>query len=186
MDIATDLAAIQRRIAEITGMDTAPAVVSPAPAASFTAPMGFGQYLNQLMSAAPSATPAAPMHMPVQGQITSPFGERDNPMGEGTEFHPGIDIAAEMGTPIEAAMGGQVVGVSRDGGYGNLVTVDDGNGLTTRYAHCSQIFAKVGETVLPGDVLGTVGMTGRATGPHLHFEVRQNDTPVDPLPYLGR
>ena len=105
-------------------------------------------------------------------------------MGAGTEFHPGIDIAAATGTPIQAAIGGQVVSIGPDEGYGNLITVDDGSGLTTRYAHCSQIFARVGESVAPGDVIGTVGMTGRATGPHLHFEVRQNDRPVDPAKFL--
>lgn len=145
----------------------------------------FSTYLAQLMAPQPmSVQPPSLMIAPVRGEITSEFGERGNPMGAGTEFHPGVDIAADEGTPIQAAMAGQVVAVGPDGGYGNLVTIDDGNGLTTRYAHCSRIFARVGQSVAPGDVIGTVGMTGRATGPHLHFEVRHNDTPVDPRPYL--
>jgi murein DD-endopeptidase MepM/ murein hydrolase activator NlpD len=137
------------------------------------------------MMSQPSGPVLPAMLMPVAGEITSAFGERDNPMGPGTEFHPGIDIAAAQGTPIAAAMAGTVVAAGPDGGYGNAITVDDGNGLTTRYAHCSQIFAQVGERVAPGDVIGAVGMTGRATGPHLHFEVRQGDRPVDPAAYLA-
>ncbi len=185
MDISSDLAAIQLRIAQITGQAAAPVPLAPgAP----SAPGGsFGSYLAEVLAAeapAPTPVPAAPMAMPVQGAITSEFGPRANPLGQGTEFHPGIDIAAEAGTPIQAAMGGQVVAAGPDGGYGNLITVDDGNGLTTRYAHCSQIFARVGQSIAPGEIIGAVGSTGRATGPHLHFEVRQDDTPVDPLRYL--
>jgi murein DD-endopeptidase MepM/ murein hydrolase activator NlpD len=182
VDIPSDIAAIQTRIAQITGADAAPAAApvetTPGVQSAFTT------YLQQMM--AQPAGPVLPaMLMPVSGQITSPFGQRDNPLGQGTEFHPGIDIAASEGTPIAAAMAGTVVAAGPDGGYGNLITVDDGNGLTTRYAHCSQIYARVGERVAPGDVIGAVGMTGRATGAHLHFEVRQDDRAVDPSPYLN-
>ena len=187
MDIPSDIAAIQTRIAQITGADAVPAVAPVAPPADTTPGVqsAFTTYLQQMM-AQPSGPVLPSMLMPVSGEITSPFGQRDNPMGQGTEFHPGIDIAAAQGTPIAAAMAGTVVAAGPDGGYGNLITVDDGNGLTTRYAHCSQIYARVGERVAPGDVIGAVGMTGRATGPHLHFEVRQDDRAIDPSAYLNR
>lgn len=187
VDIQSDMAAVQMRIAQITGMEpAAPEIAAPAAALPATGAASFASVLDRLMHE-PGGMPGtgAPMVPPVDGPITSDFGERANPMGAGTEFHPGIDIGADEGTPIRAAMAGTVVDVSRDGGYGNLITVDDGNGLTTRYAHCSQIFARIGEAVRPGDVIGAVGMTGRATGPHLHFEVRQNDRAVDPRPYFA-
>lgn len=132
------------------------------------------------------AQPGAPMQWPVAGEITSPFGERDNPLGAGREFHPGLDIAADEGTPIAAAAGGRVIAAGPDGGYGNAIVIDDGNGVTTRYAHCSHIFARVGEAVSAGETIGAVGSTGHSTGPHLHFEVRVNGTPVDPAPLLAR
>ncbi|HTA38119.1 MAG TPA: M23 family metallopeptidase [Candidatus Acidoferrales bacterium] len=185
MDIPSDIAAIQTRIAQLTGADAAPGVAPVAAPAETTQGVqsAFTTYLQQMM--AQPAGPVLPgMLMPVAGDISSPFGQRDNPMGQGTEFHPGIDIAAAEGTPIAAASGGTVISAGPDGGYGNLITVDDGNGVTTRYGHCSQIYAQVGERVAPGDVIGAVGMTGRATGPHLHFEVRQNDRPIDPTAYL--
>ena len=184
MDIPSDIAAIQTRIAQITGADAGPAAgpVSAPAATTQGVQSAFTTYLQQMM--AQPAGPVLPsMLMPVSGAISSPFGERDNPMGQGTEFHPGIDIAAAQGTPIAAAAAGTVVAAGPDGGYGNAITIDDGNGLTTRYGHCSQIFAQVGERVAPGDVIGAVGMTGRATGPHLHVEVRQNDRPIDPSAY---
>ena len=185
MDISSDLAAVQQRIATILGTQTSPGPIADAAPAPVEAP-SFGSLLNHLAQEAAVARQSSPMLMPVTGDITSPFGERQNPLGAGTEFHPGVDIAADEGTPIRAAMGGRVVGVGRDGGYGNLVTIDDGNGLTTRYAHCSQVFARIGQNVAPGDVIAAVGSTGRATGPHLHFEVRENDRPVDPLPFLPK
>jgi murein DD-endopeptidase MepM/ murein hydrolase activator NlpD len=183
VDFISDIAAIQQRIAQVTGAEAAPAV-APAAAAEPGATAPFGAYLAAMLAGGSTESPTAAMQMPVRGAITSEFGQRANPMGAGTEFHPGVDIAADAGTPIQAATGGRVIGAGPDGGYGNLVTVDDGNGLTTRYAHCSEILAQVGQVVSPGDVIATVGMTGRATGPHLHFEVRQDDHPVDPRRYL--
>lgn len=125
------------------------------------------------------------MLWPVAGKITSTFGERRNPIGAGNDFHPGLDIAADTGTPIAAAAAGRVISAGPDGGYGNLIVVDNGNGVTTRYGHCSQIFARVGESVTAGQTIGAVGSTGHSTGPHLHFEVRVDDKPVDPQPLLG-
>ena len=115
---------------------------------------------------------------PVHGPITSPFGMRWG------KLHPGIDIGASMGTPIQAAAAGRVIVAAYDGGYGNLVVIDHGNGLATAYAHQSRLAVSVGQQVAQGHVIGYVGSTGYSTGPHLHFEVRVNGNPVDPLGYL--
>ncbi len=126
------------------------------------------------------------MQWPVRGDVTSGFGERMNPMGSGSEFHPGLDIAADEGAPIAAASAGRVISAGPDAGYGNLIIVDHGNGVTTRYGHCAQIYARVGEMVAAGQSIGAVGSTGRSTGPHVHFEVRVGDEPVDPMQFLQR
>jgi murein DD-endopeptidase MepM/ murein hydrolase activator NlpD len=115
---------------------------------------------------------------PVTGPITSPFGMR-----WGT-LHPGIDIGVPTGTPIHAAGSGTVVWCGWMSGYGNLVMIDHHNGLATLYGHQSRIAASCNEQVSQGQVIGYVGCTGFCTGPHLHFEVRLNGTPVDPLGYL--
>lgn len=122
---------------------------------------------------------------PVRGPIVSGFGTRTNPIGGGTGFHAGIDIAAGSGTPIHACRSGTVVIASWQGGYGNTVVVDHGGGMATLYAHQSSIGVSAGAHVLAGDVIGAVGSTGNSTGPHLHFEVRRSGNPVDPLGYLG-
>lgn len=182
VDIQTDLAQVQARIAQIAA---GPPVAPPAPAA---AAGGFAALVNGMAEpdAAPQAAPSGRMHWPVAGEVTSGFGERKNPLGAGNDFHPGVDIAGEEGTPIAAAAAGRVVSAGPDGGYGNLIVVDDGNGVTTRYGHCSQIYARVGDAVAPGQTIGAVGSTGRSTGPHLHFEVRVNDQPVDPTQFLSQ
>lgn len=132
----------------------------------------------------PSASPTPPtpsvggMIWPVSGPITSPFGMRWG------SLHPGLDIGAPMGTPIRAAAAGRVLVASYDGGYGNLVVLDNGGSIATAYAHQSSIAVTVGQEVAQGQVIGYVGSTGFSTGPHLHFEVRVNGVPVDPLGYL--
>jgi murein DD-endopeptidase MepM/ murein hydrolase activator NlpD len=115
---------------------------------------------------------------PVSGPITSPFGMRWG------KLHPGIDISAPTGTPIRAAASGRVVSAGRDGGYGNLTVIDHGNGLATAYAHQSRLGVSAGQAVVQGQVIGDVGSTGFSTGPHLHFEVRVDGSPVDPMGYL--
>lgn len=179
MDIQSDLASVSDRIAQIAGSFAVPVAAPPQLPPSGT----FAGVLNQTLQST-GAPNAGTFAWPVTGAVTSPFGERGNPMGAGREFHPGIDIAADEGTPIRAAAPGRVISAGPDGGYGNVVVVDDGSGMTTRYAHCSQIFTRVGDAVNPGAIIGAVGSTGRSTGPHLHFEVRVNDRPVDPTPYL--
>jgi murein DD-endopeptidase MepM/ murein hydrolase activator NlpD len=125
-----------------------------------------------------STPSAAGFIWPVNGPVVSPFGMRWGRM------HEGIDIAAPSGTPISAAASGRVVYAGWMDGYGNLVAIDHGGGLSTAYAHQSSIAAGVGQTVSQGQTIGYVGCTGHCFGPHLHFEVRVNGTPVDPLGYL--
>lgn len=115
---------------------------------------------------------------PVEGPITSPFGWRWGRM------HQGIDIGVPTGTPIHAAAAGKVIYCGWETGYGNLVVLDNYGDLATAYAHQSAIAVTCGETVAQGQVIGYVGCTGECTGPHLHFEVRINGNPVDPLGYL--
>jgi len=125
-----------------------------------------------------------PTFWPVHGQVTAGFGQRLDPFsGEGT-FHAGLDISAPFGTMVQAAGDGIVIYAGRDSGYGNEVLVNHGNGITTKYGHLSKIHAVIGQEVKRRQVIGTVGMTGRATGPHLHYEVCVNDTPVNPAKYL--
>ena len=119
---------------------------------------------------------------PVQGPITSEFGYRFI-FGE-TNFHRGLDIAAPMGTAINAGADGTVIFAGEKGTYGNLVILSHGNGFVTYYAHCSKLLVEVGDTVTQGQPIAAVGSTGRSTGPHCHFEVRYENEPIDPLFYL--
>ncbi len=116
---------------------------------------------------------------PNRGSVSSRFGQR------WSGKHTGMDIAAPRGTPNKAADGGVVTFAGWDGNYGKLIIIDHGNGLTTYYAHNDTIKVKKSQRVAKGDVIGTVGSTGNATGPHLHFEVRKNGTPVDPSKYIS-
>ena len=126
-----------------------------------------------------------PSIWPVRGLVTSPFGTRESPYGEGREMHPGIDISAGYGRPVTAAGNGEVVFAGRDGGYGGLVVVDHGGRLHTLYGHLSALYVREGQLVRRGQPIGAVGASGRATGAHLHYEVRVNGGPVDPRRYLG-
>lgn len=126
-----------------------------------------------------------PQVIPAAGtQISSGFGYRSDPFAGGPAFHAGLDFKGPTGAPIFAAARGKVAFVGRRAGYGNCVDIDHGNGLRTRYAHMSAFRAHVGQPVTAGQVIGAVGSTGRSTGPHLHFEVRLHDQPVNPLPFL--
>ena len=121
---------------------------------------------------------AAGLIWPCDGVVVSGFGMRWGRM------HEGIDIGCAYGTPNRAAASGTVIYAGWLGGYGNLVVVDHGNGLSTAYAHASSILVSVGQSVSQGQTVSLVGSTGHSTGPHLHFEVRVNGVAVDPLPYL--
>jgi murein DD-endopeptidase MepM/ murein hydrolase activator NlpD len=126
-----------------------------------------------------------PSVWPVLGKLESAFGGRRNPFGGGSyEFHTGQDIDAPWGAPVIAGATGKVSFVGWQNGYGQLVVIDHGGGLTTRYGHLSHIAVAQGATVRRGEFVGKVGSTGRSTGPHLHYEVRINDEPVNPLQYL--
>jgi len=126
---------------------------------------------------------ATPNIWPVKGVITSYYGSRRHPWGY-EDFHPGIDIAAERDTPIRATANGVVSFCGWEGGYGRLIIIDHGFGYVTLYAHCQKIYVKPGEKVLRGKIIGTVGSSGRTTGPHLHYEIRVKGVPVNPLQYL--
>jgi murein DD-endopeptidase MepM/ murein hydrolase activator NlpD len=127
-----------------------------------------------------------PTRLPIAGaELTSSFGNRIDPFAHTHAFHPGIDFAARRGTPIASSAGGIVAfaGFRRD--YGWVVEIDHGNGLSTRYAHASELLVHAGEVVVPGDRIAMVGSTGRSTGPHLHFEVLRAGDHVDPRRYLS-
>ncbi|HET7575479.1 MAG TPA: M23 family metallopeptidase [Sphingomicrobium sp.] len=121
------------------------------------------------------------MMMPVDGHITSYFGNRYHPILHFTRFHAGIDIGASWGSPIVAAADGRVIRAGWAGGYGREVQIAHGGGLVSLYGHMSQIAAEPGSYVLQGQVIGYVGSSGLSTGPHVHFEVKQNGTAVNPL-----
>jgi len=121
---------------------------------------------------------------PVPGRISSPFGPRRHPVFGSTASHPGIDMQARSGDPIHAAADGVVITARWINGYGNAVIISHGPKFSTLYAHQSKLLVSVGDQVSSGDVIGLVGSTGWSTGPHLHFEVRINGTPVNPAPYL--
>jgi murein DD-endopeptidase MepM/ murein hydrolase activator NlpD len=122
--------------------------------------------------------------LPVSGAITSGFGPRRHPISGGSRMHTGVDIGASSGTPIKAADDGTVVMAGSSGGYGNWTLVDHGGGLATGYGHQSSIGVSVGQHVSRGQVIGRVGSTGASTGPHLHWEVRVNGNPVDPMGWV--
>jgi murein DD-endopeptidase MepM/ murein hydrolase activator NlpD len=126
----------------------------------------------------------APSLWPIEGRVASSFGEREDPFnGEGS-FHSGIDIDAPYGTPVRAAGDGNVVDAGRESGYGREIQIDHGHGISTLYGHLSSIAVLPGQRVTRGQIIGYVGESGRATGPHLHYEVRVHEVPVNPHKYL--
>jgi murein DD-endopeptidase MepM/ murein hydrolase activator NlpD len=126
-----------------------------------------------------------PTIWPVEGTLEGGFGGRRNPFGgAGYEFHTGQDIEAAWGAPVISGASGTVSFVGWQNGYGQLIVIDHGGGLTTRYGHLSHIDVALNQSVSRGQFVGRVGSTGRSTGPHLHYEVRINDNPVNPLGYL--
>jgi len=118
-------------------------------------------------------------------RITSGFGRRHDPLGRGDAFHSGIDFAGAVGTPVHAVGDGVVVKARYSKDYGNVVMIDHGQGLVTLYAHNSRLEVRPGEVVLAGQEISKMGSTGRSTGPHLHFEVRQYGERIDPGRYLA-
>ena len=121
---------------------------------------------------------------PTIGEVTSNFGWRVHPILGTERFHAGIDFGADYGSLIYASARGRVIYADWYGGYGNSVIIDHGNGMTTLYAHCSELYVKDGDVVERGQPIAAVGSTGFSTGPHLHFELRANGEPIDPAAYL--
>jgi murein DD-endopeptidase MepM/ murein hydrolase activator NlpD len=117
---------------------------------------------------------------PLSGKVTSTFGKRIDPITGKARLHKGLDIAAAKGTAIQSVRAGTVTFAGEKGGYGKVVYVDHGDGLETRYAHCSEILVKTGEKISQGQTLAEVGSTGRSTGNHLHFEARKDGVAIDP------
>jgi len=126
----------------------------------------------------------APSIWPVEGKVGSSFGEREDPFNGEGKFHSGVDIEAPYGTPVRAAADGEATGESMGAGYGRQVVLNHGHDLLTIYGHLSSVAVLPGQHVTRGQVIGYVGQSGRATGPHLHYEVRVHNVPVNPHKYL--
>jgi murein DD-endopeptidase MepM/ murein hydrolase activator NlpD len=126
-----------------------------------------------------------PVGSPVPGQKTSSnFGRRSDPFLHRAAMHSGLDFRARRGHPVHATGAGKVIKAGYNGGYGRMVEISHGNGLTTRYAHMSRILVKVGQKISVGKIVGKVGSTGRSTGPHLHYEVRHQGRAQNPARYV--
>jgi murein DD-endopeptidase MepM/ murein hydrolase activator NlpD len=136
------------------------------------------QYTNTLVT--------VPVRKPIFGEIdmSSPFGMRMDPFMKGPAIHTGIDMRGDTGDPVRVTANGTVTIAGWNGGYGNMVEVDHGNGFATRYGHMSKIEVKVGQHVKIGETIGRIGSTGRSTGPHLHYETRIDGEAVDPQKFL--
>ena len=136
---------------------------------------------------AQSRTGFVPVRKPVTGEIdlSSQFGVRVDPFLRIPAMHTGLDFRGEIGDPIHATAAGKVTVAGWTGGYGKMVEIDHGNGLSTRYGHLSQIDVNVGDRIRIGQVVGRLGSTGRSTGPHVHYETRIDGEPVDPQKFLA-
>lgn len=143
-----------------------------------------GLKLWESLSQRHSLLQATPSISPTNGWITSHFGYRVSPYTRKPSLHQGLDIAASPGTPVKATANGVVTYTGYDAGYGKLVSIDHGYGIVTRYGHNSEVFVVMGQKIRRGDVIATVGNTGRTTGPHLHYEVRLNGIPINPQNYI--
>jgi len=142
------------------------------------------QEVQEFLEDRRSIIASTPSIWPTMGWLTSGFGMRNSPFSRQRKMHEGMDVAASIGTLIRAPADGLVVHAGQESGYGRLVMIDHGYGITTRYGHCSEILVMVGQRIHRGDPLATVGSTGSATGPHLHYEVRVNGIPVNPHSYI--
>jgi murein DD-endopeptidase MepM/ murein hydrolase activator NlpD len=174
--IESQLTALAARTAQLTGTTStaATSATAAAPATGVDAASGtsFAAALDSAVNA------GATFVKPLGGRVTSEFGPRWGTM------HKGLDLAAPAGSPIRAVTGGTVRRADWNGGYGNAVIIDHGNGLSTLYGHAASLNVKPGQKVHAGDIIAKEGSTGDSTGPHLHFEVRINDKQIDPRPWL--
>lgn len=175
---------------QAAGVAEGPPAAAPGEAAALMSMgMSFASATQKLSPATGArgvsgAGPAA-LQAPVQARVSSRFGARVHPVTGERHNHSGVDFAAPAGTPVRAAAAGRVEFAGTRGGYGNLVIVEHADGTETWYAHQRDLAVRAGDQVGAGAVLGTVGSTGRSTGPHLHLEVRRNGVAVDPLPLLA-
>jgi murein DD-endopeptidase MepM/ murein hydrolase activator NlpD len=141
-------------------------------------------YIKQLQKTSGYVGGAMTWPAPDSREVVSPFGMRIHPIYRKLKMHTGVDINARYGTSIVAANKGTVILSGYSGGYGYRIVVDHGGGISTLYAHCSRLFVRVGDGVKSGQTIGKIGSTGLSTGPHLHFEVRKNGVPKDPLEWI--
>ena len=161
-------------------------LASANPASAFDTKLADLDDSLQRLEGARTLARTVPIANPAPGMpVSSRFGVRRDPLLGMMAFHSGMDFKATSGRSVVATANGTVTAADYTGGYGNMVEVDHGNGLSTRYGHMSQILVKTGQHVKLGDVLGRVGSTGRSTGPHLHYEVRRNGNAVDPVTFLA-
>ncbi|MBA3940842.1 MAG: hypothetical protein C0520_06500 [Sphingopyxis sp.] len=130
--------------------------------------------------------PQSPATRAAMPRLSSGYGYRTDPVRGGARMHRGLDIPGPVGTPVLASDGGVVAFAGSAGSYGRMVEIDHGRGLRTRYAHLSRLLVRAGDTVGPQQPIALMGSTGRSTGSHLHFEVRENGRSTDPLPLLGQ
>lgn len=151
--------------------------------ASTTQKEGFESLIKEL-DGQKNLLASTPAIRPVRGAVTSRFGRRKSPFTGLNEFHKGLDIANRKGTPVVATADGVVTYASTKGFLGKLITINHGHGLVTNYGHLDKILKKCGDKVKRGDVIGTIGTSGRTTGPHVHYEVRLSGMPVDPEKYI--
>ncbi|MFD1744119.1 M23 family metallopeptidase [Rhizobium helianthi] len=160
--------------------------VEPVSANSFdTSITALDQALSRLESVRKAAV-SLPFANPAPGhEITSGFGNRIDPFLGRLALHAGVDFQADLGTTVKATGSGKVVNAGPSGGYGNMIEIDHGQGITTRYGHLSSILVAVGDTVSAGETIGRAGSTGRSTGPHVHYEVRRNGDAIDPMHFLN-
>ncbi|UCF30093.1 MAG: M23 family metallopeptidase [bacterium] len=142
------------------------------------------QELVEYLEDQKSLLASTPSIWPAKGWKTSGFGYRTSPFTGRREMHKGVDVATRTGTAIIAPADGLVLFTGREGGFGNVVVIDHGYGIITKYAHCSTMEVKVGQKVDRGEIIARVGNTGRSTGPHLHYEVAVNGVPVNPMRYI--
>ena len=140
--------------------------------------------LKESITAKKERLAATPSIWPSAGEVTSRFGWRSSPWGGGGDWHPGIDIASDTGTPIYATADGVVANSSWYGGYGNMVEINHGNGIVTIYGHNSQNLVSAGQQIKKGQLIAYMGSTGYSTGPHVHYEIRVNGTAVNPSSFL--
>ena len=140
--------------------------------------------LEHVVSRAGEMMSRLPLRWPIRGSVNSEFGPRRSPWSGAQERHEGIDIGSPSGTPVAAPAAGTIVVANAHGDYGNHVEIDHGNGVRSLYGHLKEIEVKVGQQVKKGQVVGLVGSTGRSTGPHLHYELLVQGSPVDPRGFL--